>query len=132
MILYFKVYFFIVNTVNFQKDGGHFTDFLQLQDTLIFIFGILTALGGAYAKMRTSGQVLYPIQKIEAGKQKIRVLTENNAKVGQLVELMGNISPEEANAIFEEAASRYDDGSFSALDAQVVGAMVFEAIKIKD
>ncbi|MDD4521718.1 MAG: hypothetical protein PHW84_02035 [Methanosarcina sp.] len=102
-----------------------------LSSYINFFFGIGTALAGAYCTLKAQGKIVYPVEKIEAGRAKIKALTESNQNVSKLVELIGNISPEEINAIFTEAATRYKDGSFSAADAQAIGSMAFEAIKEK-
>jgi hypothetical protein len=106
-------------------------DFIALQESIYFILGILAAVTGAYTTMKTQGKVIYPIQKIESGKTRIKALIEQNEAAGQVIEILDNISPEELAKILGEAGSRYKDGSFSALDAQEIGAMVFDAIREK-
>lgn len=88
------------------------------------LIGALSSIIIAYGALKAKGLIIYPAAKLEAGKARLK-------EAGKLLEVLDNISPDELAKILEEAGKRYQDGSFSALDAQKVGVMIFEAIKEK-
>ena len=105
-------------------------DCIALQESIYFISGILAAVAGAYGTMKTQGKVIYPIQKIESGKARIKALIEQQEAAGQVIDILDNISPAELNAILEKAKVLSDDG-FSAAEAQELGVMIVTAVKEK-
>ena len=81
--------------------------------------------------MRTSGQVLYPIQKIEAGRKKIQALTESCEVISEVEDVIGNVSLEEFSAIIARA-QELSQGGFTQSEAQELGIMVVRAVQGKD
>lgn len=102
----------------------------NIQEIVIFLFGIATALSGAYLKMKGSGETIYPVEKIEAGKAKIQALTESNEYLSRVVELFREISEDEVRAILAKAKDLENTHGISAEQkAIVIGTMFFEAMK---
>jgi hypothetical protein len=80
--------------------------------------------------MKAQGKVIYPIQKIESGKARIKALIEQQEAAGQVIDILDNISPEELNAILEKA-KKLSENRFTAAEAQELGVLIVNAVKYK-
>ena len=80
--------------------------------------------------MKASGRTLYPVQKIEAGKERIQALLKHNKTLQENCYLIENISIEEFNGILNRAQYLAEDG-FSAAEVQELGIMLVNAVKEK-
>lgn len=80
--------------------------------------------------MKAQGKVIYPIQKIESGKARIKALIEQQEAAGQVIDILDNISPEELNAILEKAKKLSENG-FTAAEAQELGVLIVNSVKYK-
>jgi hypothetical protein len=78
--------------------------------------------------MKAQGKVIYPIQKIESGKARIKALIEQQEAAGQVIDILDNISPEELNAILEKAKKLSENG-FTAAEAQELGVLIVNSVK---
>ncbi len=93
---------------------------------------IITALGtvaGIYLSFKATGRIVYPAEKIEAGKAKIKSLAESNAALGNVAELVGNISIDELNSIFAKNKELEGSKMTTEQKALVLGTMFLEAMK---
>ncbi len=94
---------------------------------------IITALGtaaGIYLSLRATGRIVYPAEKIEAGKAKIKSLVESNAALGNIAELVGNISVDELNNIIAKGKELDKSPDLSVEQkALILGTMFLEAMK---
>lgn len=111
------------------------TDFVEMNQWITFIVGIVVAIVTAYGTMKAQGNIIYPAAKVEAGKAKIaagveqiKQLTENNAIAQDIMSVTGNISAQELGAILT-VAKQYSVDGFTALEAQELGSMIVEAAK---
>jgi hypothetical protein len=50
---------------------GGFVDLTDIQEIIYFASGIAAALVTAYGTMKAQGKIVYPAQKIEAGRAKV-------------------------------------------------------------
>ena len=105
-------------------------DLAELQELIYFISGIVAAIIGAYGTMKARGKIVYPAQKIEAGREKIASLMKGNNELQQLSAIVGNVSSDELNEMFETAAG-YAEGGYTVLEATNLGVMFIESIKEK-
>lgn len=78
--------------------------------------------------MKAQGKVIYPIQKIESGKARIKALMEQQEAAGQVIDILDNISPEELNAILEKAKKLSENG-FTQAEAQELGVLIVNSVK---
>jgi hypothetical protein len=107
-----------------------FTDFTSLEETIYFALGMVAAITTAYVKIKSSGQTLYPVQKIEAGKAKIQGLTESNALLGSVAELISEVSADEIKAmIVKKKELDAMEGTTTEQKALVLGTMFLNAMK---
>jgi len=105
-------------------------DLTDIQEIIYFASGIAAALVTAYGTMKAQGKIVYPAQKIEAGRAKIAALTQGNNELQQLSAIVGNVSADELNEMFETAAG-YAEGGYTVLEATNLGVMFIESIREK-
>jgi hypothetical protein len=100
-----------------------------IQETIYFVSGITAAILSAYGGMKASGRTLYPVRKIEAGKAKIQALTESNVVLGEVAEIVSEISADELSAMIEKQKD-LDAASIShEQQAITLGTMFLNAMK---
>jgi len=99
------------------------------------ITGIISALAGAavtvisaYGAMKAKEIVLFPQAKIDSGRDKIAALTEGNKAAQEVMEAVGNISPDELIKIFTKGGEFAQEG-YTVAEAQELGMMVVNAVK---
>lgn len=105
-------------------------DFAIIEEIIYFAFGIGVAVVSAYGGMKASGRTLYPVKKIEAGKDRIKKLTESNEYLGIVAELINEISEEELMAMI--AKKKELDSMQGISDEQkaiTLGMMFLNAMK---
>jgi hypothetical protein len=72
-------------------------DLVEIQEIIYFASGIAAALVTAYGTMKAQRKTLYPVKKIEAGREKIKTLTETNEFLGGVAELISEVSADEVS-----------------------------------
>jgi len=101
-----------------------------LDSYLKVIIGALITLIGSYLSLRATGRIVYPAEKIEAGKAKIKSLVESNAALENVAELVGNISVDELNSIIAKGKELDNSPELPVEQkALVIGTMFLEAMK---
>jgi hypothetical protein len=105
-------------------------DLTDIQEIIYFASGIAAALTAAYLKMKASGETLYPVQKIESGKAKIKTLTESNELLGSVAELISEISADEVSAMLAKKKELdATTGISTEQKALTLGMMFLNAMK---
>lgn len=121
-------------------------DFTAIGQTIYFASGIIASIIGGYGYIKTQNKTLYPIEKIEAGKEKIltligeneagikkiQALTSENEACKSLKEIVGNISETELKNILTTAGKYADKGSITVDEAKTLGVMIVKAVETKD
>lgn len=105
-------------------------DVTDIQTVISALAGAAVTIISAYGAIRAKGIVLFPQEKIDSGKAKIAALTAGHETTKEVINAVGNISPEELAKIFAKGAEFSQNGCTVA-EAQELGMMVIGAAKEK-
>lgn len=118
----------MLTALTLQK--GDFMDLSELQELIYFISGIAAALATAYGTMKAQGKIVYPAKKIDAGRDKIKELTESNALLEGVAELISEVSADEVSAmIAKKKELDATPGITKEQKALTLGMMFMNAMK---
>lgn len=106
-----------------------YTDYTAIGETIYFVSGIVAAILSAYGGMKASGRVLYPVKKIEAGKDRIKKLTESNEVLGEVAEIVNEISAAELSSVIEKKKDLDAAGISREQQAITLGMMFLNAME---
>lgn len=107
-----------------------YTDYTAIGETIYFLSGIIAAILSAYGGMKASGRTVYPVKKIEAGREKIKELTKSNGLIESVTEIVDGVSLAEVSAII--AKKKELDATHGVTDEQkaiTLGMMFLNAMK---
>jgi len=105
-------------------------DFVEFQELVYFIIGVAAAIATAYGTMKAQNKTLYPVQKIEAGKEKIKELTASNELLGSIAELISEVSADEIKEMISKKKELDKvEGMTVEQEALVLGTMFLNAMK---
>jgi len=84
---------------------------------------------GAYGTMKAQGKTLYPVKKIEAGKAKIQALMESNEVLGEVAEIVSEVSAEELSAMIAKKKELDSAGITAEQQFLTLGQMFVNAME---
>lgn len=103
-----------------------------LDSYLKVIIGAIGAIISILISLKATGRIVYPVEKIEAGKAKIRALVESNEALGEVAGLVENISIDELNNIIAKRQELDITETSVEKKALILGTMLLEATESKE